>query len=532
MCAFCEVEPQECLITHNGKRCLPNLSLDNLDISENRPLQITRRVVHIQYKDALEDILTNSTTSVSTCHTVKDVCAFCEVEPQECLITHNGKRCLPNLSLDNLDISENRPLQITRRVVHIQYKDALEDILTNSTTSVSTCHTVKDVCAFCEVEPQECLITHNGKRCLPNLSLDNLDISENRPLQITRRAVHIKLDTGITLKMAYWPKRTIKNLLDYLKCSSEYFVKCGDTLYDDYNFLQDIPTSIDNPLIIAQFVIYIQYEDVPAVRKIYNPYTPIRNLFRDSLSLAFHNNEEVSSAANLMSCAKKCDISISCPLIIKRKQVKVYIDNENSNIDISTYDRVLEVITAAEEVTRSKLRPPKNNFGATVLAKRSLSEYIKTTTSKNRALYFTKVIPDKPQYSHGGQSVSTAAKCDSGKPITQHNKYYSSYAHWFALKIYNKYRGDPDEGAVRFSEKFQNMMDRTKYPNEAILQDYETVYSALFSRALDRFLYPDDDAGCCIHQVALSDDHAHRPDLYVATLSHHVPSLPLLVADF
>ena len=63
-----------------------------------------------------------------------------------------------------------------------------------------------------------------------------------------------------------------------------------------------------------------------------------------------------------------------------------------------------------------------------------------------------------------------------------------------------------------------------------ILEDYELSYTSMLCRELDRYLFPNREQGCLVHQPVLTN--SCRPDGYGAKLNNDQPSLPILVYDF
>ena len=104
------------------------------------------------------------------------------------------------------------------------------------------------------------------------------------------------------------------------------------------------------------------------------------------------------------------------------------------------------------------------------------------------------------------------------------------YMHWFAVKVYNKFMSCPGEHDKIFAQKVVNIL-KSDYRSSDCVNNSEPLYTALLARVLDRYLYPDNDDGCCLHQPPLKTDS--RPDFFVSALHddalHEVPSL---VADF
>ena len=94
--------------------------------------------------------------------------------------------------------------------------------------------------------------------------------------------------------------------------------------------------------------------------------------------------------------------------------------------------------------------------------------------------------------------------------------------------MYNKYLDTPDEAASIFSQKFEQVI-KGVYRSGGLVK-YEHLYTSMCSRELDRYLFPDPQDGCCLHQPSISDNN--RPDIYIATLDNHIPQVPLLVADW
>ena len=122
--------------------------------------------------------------------------------------------------------------------------------------------------------------------------------------------------------------------------------------------------------------------------------------------------------------------------------------------------------------------------------------------------------------------VSAAAK-DRPNEINKFSESYELNTNWLSICIYDQFCSDPDEN----DKTFTNMMDHFKDRQDPeVLSDEESVYSAMFFRALDRFLLPNDDMGCVLHQPSLGTKD--RPDGYIATLKGNLLSVPILTSDF
>ena len=128
------------------------------------------------------------------------------------------------------------------------------------------------------------------------------------------------------------------------------------------------------------------------------------------------------------------------------------------------------------------------------------------------------------------QSVSGAAKKDSGKEIFNHTVSYGRYSHYLAVKIYNRWVYQSQYDSV--VENFQAILSCDQHK---IFLSNETFYTSMLSREFDKFL--NDDVGC-FHQISIK--HAKRgavgeslPDFYFAQVDEHgIPTRTLLAADF
>jgi hypothetical protein len=62
----------------------------------------------------------------------------------------------------------------------------------------------------------------------------------------------------------------------------------------------------------------------------------------------------------------------------------------------------------------------------------------------------------------------------------------------------------------------------------------ELALTAVLSRAIDRFLFPDSSVGGCFHQMPTRkrSSNPESADVYVLSYHNHLPSVPILVGDF
>ena len=76
------------------------------------------------------------------------------------------------------------------------------------------------------------------------------------------------------------------------------------------------------------------------------------------------------------------------------------------------------------------------------------------------------------------------------------------YMHWFAVKVYNKFMSCPGKHDKIFAQKVVNIL-KSDYRSSDCVNNSEPLYTALLARVFDRYLYPDNDGGCCLHQPPL-----------------------------
>ena len=124
------------------------------------------------------------------------------------------------------------------------------------------------------------------------------------------------------------------------------------------------------------------------------------------------------------------------------------------------------------------------------------------------------------------------------------------FSHWFAIKLYNHFKGPSqfeknasDKDLVSVEQSFKKIASIPSKPTSVgrgimsnqKLKTAELSLTALYARALDRFLFPDElvDAGACLHQLPVKREGSavQRADLQVAILRDGYPYEPVLLSD-
>lgn len=185
------------------------------------------------------------------------------------------------------------------------------------------------------------------------------------------------------------------------------------------------------------------------------------------------------------------------PLKIKQVQMNILIDDEICEISVCKSDTVTMVIQRASHSVERKLKPfavDSNYFTI-----QDLYDFILTMTI-NRTLRLNSVWRPGPEYVHG-QSISKLSSTNN--KISEYDKNYELYTHWFCMKIYDKFFSDPDNETQEFSDRFKQIMD---LGNPSLLQQDELSYTSILYHELDRYLFPKKEDGYLIHQPVLIVD--------------------------
>lgn len=335
--------------------------------------------------------------------------------------------------------------------------------------------------------------------------------------------VWVKLLQGNVICLMLSPLLTVKQLYEQSGLGIENLHIYLITVNKKWVWLPQevgsIQTSEDQPLIIEKFYYWVQYEDSQVTGKACRPTTTIVDL-PDALPIAFHKRKRVCESLPIWSLfTSKTD-----PLVFKGSKLTMDIDG-HIKVTEDVYDDLEALFSAAgdvEHVVRNELGRQIDN----------LDDFILDTKSDYRRLYLKKSKPSGPSYRHS-RSVSVAAK-EKPEEITKYSKGYKVYHHWLSLSVYDHYSHNPSPEAVDFAKRLRSLMQIDQY-DPIVLGHLEYTYSSVFFRALDRFLFPDSEIGCVLHEPVLAKDsnnHTNRPDGYIALLKDGLPSSPILVSDF
>ena len=388
-------------------------------------------------------------------------------------------------------------------------------------------------CAFPKVSLEESLLLHGKTQMHGMISIELLanKTAEDNPLRIiTELSVHYKIDDSDFVHRKVFPfpspYMTAKDVLDALnfKEFDRYLLTVGGYDVDMDERMIEIDTSSSCPLVIKHYVFFLQHENNKPKRKFCNPLEFVMNFIGEHC-FAYHNGKRIDRHRQMKDLG---EISREKPLVSKSSEVKVFVDGEEKKeIEIDDDDDIESVKEKLGK--KGLLSNPTNENGYEVS---NLDDFILETTKDNRSLYFKSFGETKPKYSHHSILVSKAAKSQSCmEHIDKYSKEFELNTHWLSMDIYDQFCSVPEEDDRKFSERFTNMMKGFSYRQDPkVLSDEEYVYSAMFFRALDRFLFPEDDTGCILHQPSLTTKD--RPDGYIATLKSDLPSLPILTSDF
>ena len=304
-------------------------------------------------------------------------------------------------------------------------------------------------------------------------------------------------------------------------------VTCDGEIIHGESTLDHVVTSPDKPLVIKPFCIWIEREQDSPKKHYCNPLTFISELFAPqgiTHGVAYHKNRKVD--AN--ECAMKYSTSYEEPLVIKSFKVTIYINGKILPRDMIGCESIEGVIGDASAAVKCALISTAwDKDGVEV---EDMSSFILNTTEETRILYLKKVEPDKPRYSHS-HSVSDAARKHSND-IIKHSTSHKLYVRWFSMQIYNRYCSEPSVEAKEFAERLTWLMDIDSYKPK-MLAHHESTYSAVFFRALDRFLFRDCKEGCVLHHPVLRQHGSHHstPDGYISRLQDGLPSALILLSD-
>ena len=140
------------------------------------------------------------------------------------------------------------------------------------------------------------------------------------------------------------------------------------------------------------------------------------------------------------------------PLIIKKVQMRIFIDGILENIELIKSNTIESVIKKGSTLVNRTLKDTALDINNEVVG--DLDKFI-LETNHERILYFKS---HDPKYSHGGTTVSTKARKDP-EGILKFRVDYNLYAHWLCLETYSQFCSEPNLEAKSFSEIFQQIMN-------------------------------------------------------------------------
>ena len=382
--------------------------------------------------------------------------------------------------------------------------------------------------AYPDVTLDQMVLRHNNTRVSPLREI--FETTENNPLHvITKLTVWYKSNNDeVDSKVIRPPNVTVKKVLESalkFKELNKYIVKFKDSAVEIEDYMVDIDTSRTFPLVINRYMVSVMTYSKPSPIHC-SPYDLVIEIARAiniaGDILAFHDGKKIECD---LQVRKLGEISQEKPLVFRSPKVKVSIEGgPMKEIKIDNHDNIDAVKYKLGTSDPSGYLENKNGREVT-----DLDKFIFQTADHDRCLYYRSHSPLIPKYTHS-LSVSDAAK---NKPI-QINKFSKDYelnTNWLSICMYNEFCSAPEEDDKKFSETFTEMMDLLNRQDPKVLSNEEYVYSAMFFRALDRFLFPNNgDRGCVLHQPSL--ETRDRPDGYIATLKGNLPSVPILTSDF
>ena len=113
-------------------------------------------------------------------------------------------------------------------------------------------------------------------------------------------------------------------------------------------------------------------------------------------------------------------------------------------------------------------------------------------------------------------SPSIAAHTKGGIEISSKLLFHPIYTHHFAIELHNHFlqMGDTD-GTVGLAECVSTLI-QLAVPQNALLM--ETSRTTVLTRALDRYIFPDDkfSEAACFHQIC--SRIMERPDVYICPI--------------
>ena len=326
----------------------------------------------------------------------------------------------------------------------------------------------------------------------------------------------------------YLAKATVRELYDALGYDGQiyqsYLVTINNNRIQGVRELNEIVTSTSQPLTFTYFSCWVQFEEQVPVEKFCLPTIPIASLQNNNPPfIGFHKGKRVKMGSQIWSLLT----SQSDPLIFKVPRIMVCIEGKKHDIACDGISAVAKFVEVASKKVGAALHSPVDQSGSRVT---DIDKFIFLSEQENRCLYLQKAIPEGPCYHH-----SLSISQESFKNISYYSTEYDVYHHWFAMKVYDAFHvSPPNNDAREFSKEFRILMEVDKYI-PYILGGQEGSYSSVFFRLLDRFLFPEKEKGCVLHQPVLRKDkygHSNKPDGYSAKLDGGVPSTPILVLGF
>ena len=382
-------------------------------------------------------------------------------------------------------------------------------------------YTIKNLCEANGVDWESYAFMHQGVYLLRNTKLRKINATRDKPLVIKEFKVFYRY----LQQQSYVYSSPFKNINGVLRELSlpdveQLVTKIDGVEVGGGELLKFAKTSEQSPLVIDPFCCWLQNESL-LTQKYCNPNTSLRQLAQDT-SFAYHDGKRI---CNLNLPIKKFSTSKENPIRFRQPIIKVTLDNNEEDYDLPHNYEIGSVISHLECLFNVKLQKKVYNINSQEVI--DLDGFILQSTEEQRRLFLKTLYPTTPTYHHGSSVSQTAS--NHPENINDGSVLYSLCSHWISVKIYNATLQKPTPDAAEFANKFHRIMEVKNYTPK-VLNDFEIVYTSVFFRALDRFLFKDANDGCVLHQPCLQ--MSSKPDGYVATLTNHQPSYPILVSDF
>ena len=377
--------------------------------------------------------------------------------------------------------------------------------------------TIKNLCETSKVDWEYYAFMHQGGYLLHITKLSNINATRDKPLVIKEFKVFYRYLEQQS-HVYFSPFGRINGVLRELNLQDveQLVTKIDGVEVGGGELLKFAKTSEQSPLVIDRFCCWLQNGSL-LTQKYCNPNTSIRELAQDT-SFAYHDGKRICDR-NLP--IKKFSTSKENPIRFRQPTMTVTLDDIEEEHELSHNYEISSVISHLERLFNVKLQKKVYNINSEEVT--DLDGFILQSTEEQRRLFLKRLYPTTPTYHHGS-SVSQTAGNDPGK-ITDRSVSYSLCSHWISVAIYNATLQEPSLDAAEFANKFHRIMGVKNYTPK-VLNDVEIVYTSVFFRALDRFLFKDANDGCVLHQPCL--EMSSKPDGYVATLTNHQPSSLIL----